>query len=314
MTDYWKYVKPDPRGLEENPYINPPKMAVPDASPRPEPATPTTVASIANIANDFITLEKVACIGSDGKPFEIYDKIDIATDVERQADKKHVSFTPYQAITHLESRGNGLFLPSFALSCNILTALFGKAVKKEKNEEYTTLDAGLKRVLDQYLNHGAGYGWHAQNTVVNWKTREIIHYPQDADFPNNGGTSNVNSRGASLRKRFNPTGFGDMTLEKALKEPEFKKYMIDLTGLATPEQLIEIGKYYTKVAGSDKKAFVWVPNKPSQANYTAAAWLGCGNVSFYLFTCFDLGYVSAARGVSLAAGGGARQKRGDYND
>jgi len=308
MTDYWKYVKPDPRGLEENPYINPPKKAVPDASVSPSstPASPAAVASIANIANDFITLENVVCIGSDGKSFERYDKIDIATDVERQSDKKHISFTPYQAITHFESQGNGLFLPSFALSCNILTALYGKAVRKEANGEYTTLDVHLKRVLDQYINHGVGYGWQAQNTLVNWKTREIIHYPKDADFPNKGGTSNINSKSASLRKRFNPIEFGDMTLEKALKEPEFKKYLIDLTGLAFPEQLVEIGKYYTKVAGSDKEAVVWVPINPSQADYTAAAWLGCDVGSFTLFTYFNLDDIGAARGVRFnGATGGA---------
>ncbi|MBN1792415.1 hypothetical protein JW826_01905, partial [Candidatus Woesearchaeota archaeon] len=284
---------------EENPYINPPKKAVPDASVSPSstPASPAAIASIANITNDFITLENVVCIGSDGKSFERYDKIDIATDVERQAEKKHVSFTPYQAITHFENRGNGLFLPSFALSCNILAALFGKAVKKEKNDEYTTLDANLKKILDQYLNHGAGYGWHAQNTVVNWKTKEIIHYPKDADFPNNGGTSNINKTGAPIRKGFSPVGFGDMTLEKALKEAEFKKYIINLTGLPNPETLVEIGKYYTKVAGSDKKAFVWVPNKPAKADYTAAAWLGCDIDDFSINADDDLGGNNAARGV-----------------
>ncbi|MBN2459900.1 hypothetical protein JXB28_06470 [Candidatus Woesearchaeota archaeon] len=272
---------------------------------------------VSDIGSGFITLENIACVDASGKVIEKYDRLYVAVDVARKpsaeqepGEATHVSLTPYQAIAYFEQQNNGLFLPSFALSCNILAALFSGAVKKEKDGNYATLDTNLKQVLDQYLDHGAGLGWHAQNTVVNWKSKEVIHYPKDTDFLTYGGNSNINKNIPSKRLIFKPDKFGDMGLAKALKRNEFKKYLINLTGLTNPEVSTDIGKYYTSVAKKNREAFIWVPNNPAKADYTTAAWLGCYDGDFLLDTGNGLDNGSAARGVRYSPEGTA-QKEGD---
>jgi hypothetical protein len=291
MTDYWKYVKPDPRGLEENPYINQPKMAVPDVSSRPAPASPAAVASIANTASDFITLEKIVCVDARGNVIEKHDKLQVRKDVERKPDGNHINFTPYNATVHFEN--SGLFLPSFALSCNILAALYAN-----RN------DAEIQKVLMQYKDHGVGRGWQAQNTLVNWGAKQVIHYPGKVDYTSAGGTTDINTQRTRKPLAFNNTGFSHMLLEEALRNKDYNEFMQNLTGLPNPRVLVEIGAYFGKPAKS------WV----SSDNKTRAAWLGCNDGNFDLSANFYLVDILAARGVSLAAGGGARQKRGDYND
>ncbi|MEA3378804.1 MAG: hypothetical protein U9Q69_04145, partial [Nanoarchaeota archaeon] len=191
-------------------------------------------------------------------------------------------YTPYQGITHFEQQG--LFLPSFALSCNILVALYANR---------SDADANANAVLMHYKDHGSGYGgWHTQNTVVKWNKGkgQVIHYPHDSDFPEHGGTNDVN-QGKRQSLDFKVKGFGNMELKEALKKKHFKNYIKNLTGLPNPEILVEIGDYFSKPAR------VWVPSKVGEVETTRCSWLGCNNIDFILSTSNLISYNNAARGV-----------------
>ena len=227
---------------------------------------------------DALVLENISCVDADGKEFEKYDRLEVANDIFRNSDRSQINFTPYEAIAHCEEQGS--FLPSFALTCNILAALYTKSN-----------DAEARRILMQYRDKGNGNGWHAQDTVIDWNRRMIVHHPYDKDFPSYGGNKNVNSERPQKTFSFVPEQFGDITLEDALKREHFAKYICNLTGLRDPAVLVEIGKLF------GKPARVWVPNNPEQAMYTAAAWLGCNSDNFFLGGDFILYSLGAARRV-----------------
>ena len=205
--------------------------------------------------DDFLLIPDIQCVAADGAVFERYYLIYVAKDVERDGSN-HVNFTPYKAISYFE--GKGMFLPSFVLSCNVLAYLFANKNNKD-----------AQKLLMQYKDHGAGYGWHAQNTIIDWKLGFIRHYPLDGHFPKDGGSDVVNQPRPRKEFGFKVEGFGDVALEDALGKTEFKNFIINLTGLENPEVLVEIGKYF------GKPARIWVPNNPSDAKYTSASWLGC---------------------------------------
>ena len=227
--------------------------------------------------DDYLVIPGIECVGADGAVFERYDRIYVAKDVERNG-KRHISFTPYKAILHFEKKN--MFLPSFALSCNVLACLFANKDNEDCN-----------KALMQYKNRGAECGWHAQNTIVDWKNKKIRHYPLDMDFHNDGGNDNVNQSRQNAELGFDVKGLETMSMEDALKRKEFERFIINLTGLKSPEVLVEIGKYF------DKPARIWVPNNPSDVKYTSASWLGCYNYSFSIVAYRGLSYNSAARGV-----------------
>ena len=227
--------------------------------------------------DDFLVIPGIECVGADGRVFEKHNEIYVAKDVERDG-KSHVSFTSYKAILHFEKKN--MFLPSYALSCNVLAYLFANKDNEDCN-----------KVLMHYKDHGVGYGWHAQNTIIDWKNKKIRHYPLDSNFPNDGGSDDVNQSRQRNDFRFNVEGFGDMALEDALGKIEFKNFIINLTGLKSPEVLVEIGKYF------DKPARIWVPNNPSDAKYTSASWLGCCGNYFNVGAYCNLDNNFAARGV-----------------
>ena len=260
-----KYYEEHPEELNDKPKL--------EDSPSP------TVTSI----DDFIVLKDIRCVGADGNVFEQYDELHIAKDVVRQADGTHQSFTPYQAIVYFEQKG--LFLPSMALSCNIVAALFQAAVEK-KGTEYAVKDAELKKVLDQYKDHGAGYGWQAQNTLIDWNRRKILHYPRDADFPQDGGRNNINLSRSSIGLSI-PMGIGEMHLVDALKNAEATKYVRNLTGLKDPAVLVQVGEYFRETARI----------LTSFGLETRAARLGCNGVGFCLNASNFLYSTGAVRGV-----------------
>ena len=218
MTDNfnpWKYCKVDPGSLKDNPYVNP---KTPPARPQGDDGDSGESGDSGSGGNnnpdiniidakDFLILENIVCYGSDGKPFEQHDRIAIAKDVVRKQDGSHARFTPYQAIVHFEKAGNGLFLPSYALQCNILIALFQNRANPETN-----------KVLMQYKDYRPGYGYHNNNTVADGEGGHIIHYPHDADFPSDGGTENINQAMSRIAKPF-PIDMdrSSSSLEDALK-------------------------------------------------------------------------------------------------
>ncbi len=232
--------------------------------PKLDPVVPPRVSS----AKDYIVLENIVCRDADGKAFEHYPKLFVRKEIERDGHQQ-INHNPYDWIPYFEDMG--LFLPSFALSCNILAALYNKRSDPEIN-----------RVLMQYKDHGPGYGWHAQNTVVDWGANRIIHYPAK---DNQGGR--INTGKPTIDLCLKKKGIKDMSLKKAMKNKDFKKYIQNLTGLTTPEVLVEIGKYF------GKPAYVWT----SSSDEKREAWLGCCDDDFNLYTDNDLDIIDAARGV-----------------
>ena len=301
----WKYVQVDVQDVENNPYLNPSRK------PAPEPAATTIDAAVAsppvtvsNVGN-FLNLGNISCVDADGKVSEHYNNLAVSKDIFRNG-QAYITLTPYQAVVH--SQGKGLFLPSMALSCNIVAALFQQAVRLEANGTYTTLDLEAKKVLDQYKDHGPGYGWQAQNTVVNYGTQRIIHYPHDTDFPKHGGTSNINASRQRIELPFEKIKKNGMfsrdnvlrnkTLEEGLKDVLITPFVKQLTGLADPSILIQIGQYF------QKPAKVWFPTdlvKAEDCNETRAAWFGCFSYYLDLFGSDVLYYYDAARGVRRSA-------------
>src|SRR3989344_2377155 len=246
-----------------------------------------------SLNDDFLAVENIQCVDADGNAFEQYDRLLVDKDVVRSDDGKHVNFIPYRAITHFEKEGH-LFLPSIALSCNIAAAVYQHRDDPE-----------VKPVLLHYKNHGAGFGWHAQNTVIDWGEQKIIHYPHKNDFTEHGGkTSSINqARQRTLlpfarkekRKIFRDRSLSDTTLEKGLEDPLMTRFVRQLTGLENPSLLVEIGNYFGKTAR------VWV----SSSTETRVAWFGCVSNSLDLGGNLYLYYNNAARGVRLEGAVGA---------
>ena len=233
-------------------------------------------------AGDLLKLENIVCRDAKGNVFEQYDELYLAKDIFREQNGVRKLFTPYQAIAYSEEQG--LFLPSFALSCNILVALFNQRDNPE-----------AAKVLQQYRDYGPGYGWHAQNTIVDWGKQEIIHYPEDADFPSNGGTKKVN-KGKRIPLGFKKQGLKNCSLEKALQQGKnFQTFLKNFTGLSDPAQLIPLGDAWKKPAS------VWV----SSSDEVRAAWLGCDGYIFILYAIDYLSDGGAACGVRRRATAGS---------
>ena len=249
---------------------------------------------IATVERDFLVLENIVCYDADGNRFLHYPQLFVAKDIERQPDGKQINFTPYNAIATFEQMG--MSLPPFPVSCAIVAELF-------KNKD----DAEVRKVLLQYKDKGNGYGWHAQNTVVDWGGTQIIHHPQDHDFPVHGGTNNINAQqsresedsliaSTSFQQSrivlsFERDGLENEPLKKALKKPVAVRYTKNLSGLREPVVLVEVGDFFGKTA------YQWV----SSSDETRAAWLGCNNSNFVLNAGSNLDVNYAARGVRLGS-------------
>jgi len=295
----WKYVRVDPDSVKDNPYVNP--RAPPQTSPPADvvgegdgsgdggadDGSDNPDVKVVD-AKEFITLEGIMCYGSDGKVFEQHDKLGFAKDVVRKPDKSHASFTPYNAILHFEKSGNGLFLPSYACQTVALVALFNASVKKKKDGSFEVINPDLEKVLQQYKDYGPGYGWHNNNTIVDGENGRIIHYPSKEDFPQHGGTTDINI-GRRIEKQF-PADMsrGDSSLEDAVKDKQKIAYIKDLIGLKNPGVLLDLANYFGRTA--------WVWSVASDR--VCSAWLGCGvGNMFYINSSRDLFNNYAARGV-----------------
>jgi hypothetical protein len=243
-----------------------------DIFPEPTADDSTEIVSL----DDYLLLKNITCTDADGNIFENYPEIYVAKDVVRDNVSKFVNFTLYQAITHFEKQGNSSFLPSYALTCNIVTVLF-------ENKS----DSEVEKVLLQYKKKDAQrFGYHAQNTLNNTKTGKVIHYPYDNDFPNHGGNDDVNqSKRIELDFGLNRSD----TLENVLKSVNGKRAIQNLTGLKQPEVLVEIGDYFSK------QAYLWAPSD----SRVCAAWFGCSSYDFVINTNSGLDNDSGARRVLL---------------
>ena len=286
----WKLVKVDVDRLKDNRFVNPkaPEVPQPGSEPesRPEVGLSGSVPKVVVDAKGFITLENIACYGSDGKVFEQYDNLAFAKDVERKQDGSHVFSTPYQAILRFEQQNNGLFLPSYACQTVALVALFNASVRKKPDGTFEVFNPDVERILQQYKDYGPGYGWHNNNTIIDGKGGRIVHYPLKDDFQQHGGTTDINS-GRRIGKNFPKNMNRDSSsLEDALKDAVKVRYLQDLTGLKNPRVLFDIAGYFGKSTYF----------RPAD-NSVCSAWLGCVINYFNISTISNLGGNSAARGV-----------------
>ena len=172
------------------------KLKEPSAEPKKKDSEENKNLGVKDSA-DYLVLQGVSCQDYKGNIFEEYSEIHVAKDIFRNDKGEQLRKNPYDHVVYAEEQG--LFLPSFALTCNILQALYqGRS------------DPEASKVLMQYKNKGSGYDWHVQNTLVDWKNRQIIHYPVDSDFLEYGRSENINSRKARTPLSFKVKGFGNI--------------------------------------------------------------------------------------------------------
>ena len=258
-------------------------MALIERLPRPkktEPKNPEPPSRVSFSEGDFLTLENISCVDAEGNIFERYDRLDVARDIFRSGNAQ-VDRTPYNHAVHCEK--NGLFLPSFALTCNIVARLYERRS-----------DAEIERVLQQYKDKGNGAGWHTQNTIIDFGSSKVIHYPSRSDF---NQKDPINSSQPRTILPFVKDSLEDALLKDALRDASSRRFLQQLTGLHEPEILIEIGKYFGKPA---KVWFPWNGKARKSFKETRAVWFGCDNTSFFLVMYDDLIDASAARGVRRA--------------
>ena len=226
---------------------------------------------------EYITLENMACVDADGNVFESYERLDVARDIFRSGNAQ-VSRTPYTHAVHCKEMG--LFLPSFALTCNIVARLY-----EERN------DPEIERVLQQYKDKGNGFGWHAQNTIIDFGSSKVIHYPSASDF---SGVTAVNGSQGHVALSFVKDSLEDALLKDALHDASSRRFLQQLTGLENPEVLIPIGEYFSHPA---KVWFPWNGKAGKGFKETRSAWFGCFVTSFDLFANDFLLNTFPARGV-----------------
>ena len=261
-----------------NPYIDPP------AAPKKGKKIKSKIKSL----DDFLVLENIVCVDADGNEFEKYDHIYVQRKVEKDTAGGILKLTPYAGISHCEQLP-GSFLPSSALLANIYVALHKTAVGQLSKKIHDVSKEEAKQMLEEFKDRGDGFGGQWANTLLNWGTQEIVHYPQQSDFPT-GGRSNINS---SLPRRvypFHHANFKSTDLLAALSIPNFRCYVQNYTGLSRPEDLLGVAQYFGKTA------HVWI----STSTVFRAAWFGWNSSNFNLGGCSNLDYGSAVRGVQRA--------------
>ena len=271
------------------------------AKPEPQNIDEVTARIFVGTQN-YLLLQNLSCYDTQGHIFEHYDELYVQKEILRQKEttpneKKiptaqtemvPVRLTCQQAIKQYDEDS---FLPSFALTCNLLVLLHEKS--KAGDGEADTL-------LKQYQNLGKGYGWHAQNTLVNYDWNQIIHYPTSEDFERTEEQPILNEP-PRVALPFSARSLVDTDINAALDHEELLPFVRNLTGLKDPRQLIEVSKYLGLEA---RLQFPFRRNAQGLADAQGTfsgiypAWLG-GVTYFHLSTFTVLDFAYAARGVSV---------------
>src|SRR3989338_11348477 len=237
-SDIWKHVRVDPQALEKNPYLHPAPTGGGSGSGAGAGSGAGNPPPRAINASDYLKLENIVCTDADNNVFESYSELYLAKDIIRNPDKSQINKKLYDWAVYFEPQG--LFLPSFALSCNILQALF----QQRSNPE-------IKAVLDQYKDKGNGIGYDAQNSIVDFTLQQVVHYPKAADFE---GRNIINTARQRRTGNFDKSALQDELLDVALGNPAVTRYVQQSTGLRNPCILVEIGDYFVRPA---KVLFPW---------------------------------------------------------
>jgi len=226
-----------------------------------------------------IWLKDICCKDEYGDIIEYYDKIFVKTSLATTNKKRASYFKLHGAVSFFERQKGDVFLPSAALTCNILAKLY-------ELRHYEEMD----NLLLQYLDYKANDGWHLQNTIIAWKAQRIIHYPGYSEVP-----KKIRKRDMNYNRDCKILGFAlehveDTKLEFLLQEPSNLNFIKDLTGLEKPEILVEIG-YYLR-----RPTRVWFPDDIERAK-PSTVFVGCRNGYFDLYLGCGINYSGPARGV-----------------
>ncbi len=227
--------------------------------------------------DDCFLLKDISCVDASGNVFERYDTLAIQKDIFRNAQCQ-IDLTSYNGAVHCEQQG--LFLPSFALTCNIVAALC-----QNRN------NVKAKKILDMYKDKGTGEGIYFQNTLINYATEDVIHCPLAADFDQ---TTAVNTARQRKQAHFKKAALQSSLLEHALTDTAHTRYVKQLTGLADPALLVEIGKYFGSPA---RLWFPWNEQESATCTHSYAAWFSCGSDGLNIYGSGNLSDSDAARGV-----------------
>ena len=228
----------------------------------------------------YISLNNISCINADGDQIEHYKNISIKTSIASTKNGKSFNLTMPGAVSYFEKQKEDMFLPSCALTCNILARLYELKFYEE-----------MENVLLQYKNHGLNDGWHVQNTVVDWRGERIIHYPGYSNIPKKVKKREMNHKRNCTILGFSPEKFEGGPLKFLLKNHNFEEFIKNLTGLEDPEVLVSIGEYF------NKPTMVWLPDKPSKDEHVSVAWIGCRHDNLDIYIYGGPNYAGAARGV-----------------
>jgi len=222
--DNWRRVKVDPSKLKDNPYLK-----APVGYEEPEDPIPQT--------ENWIELNDIECRwGSySSERFEKYDTLYVAKDVMREKESREIYKANTSDANKILNMSSPTFLPSFALTCNILVRLY-------ELKEHRSAWEILKQYDQIETKHGKDYGIHAQNTVVDFKNTKIIHYPHATDDGHK-----------PVEFDFSYWPMKDQTLDEILASHHgsVNMFVRMLTGLREPAQLIPISHYLRKRAKLD---------------------------------------------------------------
>ena len=196
---------------------------------------------------DYIMLEDITCTDADGNVFEQYKRLYLAKDVIHYSPLGEKSST-FEAILTAESQGG--FVPSLALTCNILAKLL-------QLKEDPTIDA----VLRSYATLKGLGTYTVQNTIIDCGNHEIIHYPMAHELVTAGFPRTVFVN-VQQRRKFPYSAFGPGPISgpvwvlhpSFLANGEPKRFFQNLTGLSDPIVLYNISNYLGN--GFD----IWTPS------------------------------------------------------
>jgi len=246
----------------------------------------TGIPQVHDYDEKHLVVEGISAVDADGNVVKSYPQLLVMKDVFRNEKGNIINFTSYRAIRHCEQAG--YFLPSSNLTIPLVAALF-----QHRN------NPKVNNVLMQYKDKGNGNGWHAQNTVIDYKNQNMISYPSDSDFPIHDGSDNINASQTRIELPFKKVAgiwpfdkkLEDMTLEKDLTHALVSTFVKQFMGMADPSILFEIGKYF------QKPAYLWFSADVQSCTEIRATWFGCSGDNFYLYGDYYLNNNYAARGV-----------------
>jgi len=199
-----------------------------DYTPKKKEEMPEPVSS--EHISDFVELNDLKCVASSGQVIEEYPVLAVAGDIERYADSNHSMVKSGVSVANVQLKKHKKgFLPSLALTCNIVVKLY-------ENRDLPS----MQELLCQYkLRHfGDEWGVTLQNTLVNHHSYKIAHYPT---------MINEKDKSPARTELFTAdlsTRYESVSLETITLDPLLEKFVKDLTGLEDPTVLIKIADYF----------------------------------------------------------------------